>query len=56
MKTSKLLEARENANDPVAIVLSFAKDGTSFLDQLNNKKKQSKAVPADFRHTLKISL
>lgn len=41
MKTSKLIEARENVNDEVAIVLSFhligRENGANFLQQLESK-------------------
>ena len=56
MKTSSRLEARENANDKVAIFFSFAsdwfKDGASFFTNHRAKLCETKGVPYYFRHSI----
>lgn len=57
MKTSKLLEVRENANDQVAIIFSFTSGWLGgwhmYSDQLQSKVKK-KNISDYFRHSIDI--
>ena len=57
MKTSKLLEARENGGDQVATVFSLhligLEDGASFFwTDYKVNLSESKAIPHYFRHSI----
>ena len=61
MKTGEVLEARENASDQIAIVLSFASDWSRGLREFSRTiTEQSQGKPNIFRITfgtqLKITL
>ena len=51
-----MLEARENANDQVAVGLRFASDLVSEFSRPIAKQSKIDTIPNYFRHSIKIAL